>query len=79
MDPKEEVISTMMRKISFRAATGLALALLAVGSLPLEPTPVSAQETPAVCNTRDSLPEAPHIPPGKGQPLPTGPRRDQRV
>ncbi len=65
MEPKEDVMSTMLRKISFRAAAFLAFALLAVGALPLGagplgslafgPGPASAQGAPAMCTARDGL------------------------
>ncbi len=60
MEPKEDVMSTKMRKISFRAAAFLAFALLAAGVLPLGagplgPGPASAQGAPAFCTARDGL------------------------
>ena len=55
MEPKEDVMSTKMRRISFRAAAFLAFALLAVGALPLGPGPASAQGAPAICTARDGL------------------------
>ena len=60
MEPKEDVMSTKMRKISFRAAAFLAFALLAVGavalgSLALGSGPASAQGAPAICTARDGL------------------------
>ncbi len=55
MEPKEDVMSTMMRKISFRAAAFLAFALLAVGALPLGSEPAAAQGAPAICTARDGL------------------------
>jgi len=65
MEPKEDVMSTMLRKISFRAAAFLAFTLLAVGALPLGagppgsralgPGPASAQGAPAICTARDGL------------------------
>ncbi len=55
MEPKEDVMSTKMRKISFRAAAFLALTLLAVGALPLGAGPASAQGAPAICTARDGL------------------------
>ena len=55
MEPKEDVMSTKMRKISFRAAAFLAFALLAVGALPLGSEPASAQGAPAICTARDGL------------------------
>ncbi len=65
MEPKEDVMSPLMRKISFRAAAFLAFALLAVGALPLGagplgslafgPGPASAQGAPAICRARDGL------------------------
>ncbi len=65
MEPKEDVMSTKMRKISFRAAAFLAFALLAAGVLPLGagppgslalgPGPAAAQGAPAICTARDGL------------------------
>ncbi len=55
MEPKEDVMSTKMRKISLRAAAFLAFTLLAVGSLALGPGPASAQGAPAICTARDGL------------------------
>ncbi len=55
MEPKEDVMSPLMRKISFRAAAFLALALLALGALPLGSGPASAQGAPAICRARDGL------------------------
>ncbi len=55
MEPKEDVMSTKMRKISFRAAAFLSFALLAVGALPLGSEPASAQGAPAICTARDGL------------------------
>ncbi len=53
-------MNTMLSRISFRAAAFVALALLAVGALPLGspllgPGPASAQGAPAVCRARDGL------------------------
>ncbi len=48
-------MSTLMRRISFRAAAFVAFALLAVGALPLGSGPASAQGAPAVCRARDGL------------------------
>ncbi len=48
-------MSPMLRRISFRAAAGLALALLAAGGLPLGSGPASAQGAPAACGARDGL------------------------
>ncbi len=48
-------MSTMLRRISFRAAAFLALALLALGALPLGSGPASAQGAPAACGARDGL------------------------
>ncbi len=48
-------MSTMLRRISFRAAALVALALLAVGALPLGSGPASAQGAPAACGARDGL------------------------
>ncbi len=58
-------MSTMLRKISFRAAAFLAFTLLAVGALPLGagplgslalgPGPASAQGAPSICTARDGL------------------------
>ncbi len=48
-------MSTMLRRISFRAAAFLVFALLAVGALPLGSEPASAQGGPAVCRARDGL------------------------
>ena len=48
-------MSTIMRRISFRAAAFLVFALLAVGALPLGSEPASAQGGPAVCRARDGL------------------------
>ncbi len=55
MEPKEDVMSKLLRKISFRAAAFLAFALLAVGALPLGSEPASAQGAPAICTARDGL------------------------
>ena len=65
MEPKEDVMSTMLRRISFRAAAFLAFALLAAGVLPLGAGPLgalalgagpaSAQSAPAICTARDGL------------------------
>ncbi len=55
MEPKEDVMSPLMRKISFRAAAFLALGLLALGALPLGSEPASAQGAPALCTARDGL------------------------
>ena len=55
MEPKEDVMSTNLRKNSFRAAALLAFTLLAVGALPLGSEPASAQGGPAVCRARDGL------------------------
>ncbi len=48
-------MTTMMRRISYRAAACLALALLAVAAPPLGSDPALAQAAPAICKTRDSL------------------------
>ncbi len=48
-------MNTMISRLSFRAAAGVALVLLAVGALPLGSDPALAQGTPAVCNSRDRL------------------------
>ncbi len=48
-------MTTMLRRISFRAAAFVALALLAVGALPLGSEPASAQGAPAICRARDGL------------------------
>jgi hypothetical protein len=55
MDPKEDVMNTMMRRISFRAAVCVALGLLAVGILPLGSGPALAQGAPPICKARDGL------------------------
>ncbi len=55
MEPKEDVMSNVMRRISFRAAAFLAFALLAAGALPLGSGPASAQGAPAICTARDGL------------------------
>ncbi len=55
MEPKEDVMSKLLRKISFRAAAFLAFATLAVGALPLASGPASAQGAPAICSARDGL------------------------
>ncbi len=48
-------MSTMLNRISVRAAAFVALGLLAVGALPLGSEPASAQGGPAVCRARDGL------------------------
>ncbi len=48
-------MSTLMKRISFRAAAFVALGLLAVGALPLGSEPASAQGAPATCRARDGL------------------------
>ncbi len=48
-------MSSMLNRISFRAAAFVALGLLAVGALPLGSEPASAQGAPAVCRARDGL------------------------
>ncbi len=48
-------MSTMLRKISFRAAAFLALALLAAGALGLGSGPALAQGAPAACGARDGV------------------------
>jgi hypothetical protein len=55
MEPKEDVMSHMWRRISFHAVSWGALALLAVGALALGSEPVSAQGAPAACGARDGL------------------------
>jgi hypothetical protein len=59
MDPKEGMMSKLMRGISVRAAVWAALGLLATGVLPLGPAPaqaqVQAQGAPAACGARDGL------------------------
>ncbi len=48
-------MTTMLRRISFRAAAIVALALVAVGAVPLGSEPASAQGAPAICRARDGL------------------------
>ncbi len=48
-------MSTIMRRISFRAAAFVALGLLAIGALPLGSDPALAQGAPAICTARDGL------------------------
>ena len=48
-------MNTMMSRISLRAAAFVALALLAVGTLPLGSEPAFAQGAPATCQARDGL------------------------
>ncbi len=48
-------MSTMLNRISVRAAAFLALGLLAVGALPLGSDSALAQGTPALCRARDGL------------------------
>ncbi len=48
-------MSTMLNRISVRAAAFVALGLLAVGALPLGYDPTLAQGTPALCRARDGL------------------------
>lgn len=48
-------MNTMVRGFSFRTAACVALALLAVGGLPLESDSAFAQGAPAICKARDSL------------------------
>jgi hypothetical protein len=55
MDPKEDVMNTMMSRISFRAVACVALALLAVGGLPRGSSPAFAQGAPTICRARDNL------------------------
>jgi hypothetical protein len=44
-----------MKQIATRIAAGLVLALLAFGTLTLEPSPAAAQGAPSVCTERDAL------------------------
>ena len=48
-------MTTMMRRITLRAAALVALGLLAVGALPLGSDVALAQEAPTVCRARDGL------------------------
>ncbi len=48
-------MNTVMSRISLRVAACVALALLAVGALPLGSDPASAQGASAICKARDSL------------------------
>ncbi len=48
-------MSSMLNRISIRAAAIVALGLLAVGALPLGSDPALAQGAPAVCRARDGL------------------------
>ncbi len=55
MDPKEDVMTTMMSRISFRAVVCVTLGLLAAGVLPLGSDPAFGQGAPVTCRARDSL------------------------
>ena len=48
-------MTTMMRRVSFRAAAVVVLGLLAVSTLALGPDAALAQEAPSICRARDGL------------------------
>ncbi len=48
-------MNTTISRTAVRIAAGLVLALLAFGTLTLEPSPAAAQGVPSVCTDRDAL------------------------